>query len=296
MNNRKYFDGYFIMPWEFGAGLVMVLTGPWKDAYADIINSEGISALRLSQCVGPQGGWKDEDISFVSELHQLRGIEVYSWKVKDISPIQNLKNLENIGLQCEFKKSIDFSVFRNLMGCFLRWMPKCDSLFSCHSLKTLNIEWYPYQDLSSLKRLTKLERLQLSSRKLESLSGIESLKKLQVLDLFACSKLSSLVGIEALSCLKILEITTCKRFHDLTPVGRASRLEKFFLNNCGNIDSLSPLRGCKELSELLFIESTNIIDGDMSVFKALPKLRKMRFANRKHYSHTREEIQEILRF
>ena len=107
MNNRETYDGYFIAPWEFGHGKVMVLTGPWKKAYCKFIGSQNIFALRLSE----SAGWKSDDLSFVAELPQLRGIEIYSWRVKDIKPIQNLINIESIGLQCELGMS------RQLLKC-----------------------------------------------------------------------------------------------------------------------------------------------------------------------------------
>jgi len=290
MNNRETYDGYFIAPWEFGHGKVMVPTGPWKKAYCKFIGSQNIFALRLSE----SAGWKSDDLSFVAELPQLRGIEIYSWRVKDIKPIQNLINIESIGLQCEFKEKVDFSVFNNLADCYLMWRPKCESLFSCKSLKTLNIDKYPYQDLFRLNLLTRLERLQIASRKLESVKGIDKLTELKTLDLFNCPKLSSLNGIENLSSFHTLELENCKKIDDLNAIGDHNQIERIVLNGCGNIKTLSPIESCKKLKELMFIEDTVIEDGDLTVFNGLPNLKKMWFANRKHYSHSREEIKDIL--
>ncbi|PIE46533.1 MAG: hypothetical protein CSA42_08050 [Gammaproteobacteria bacterium] len=290
MNNRENYEGYFIAPWEFGHGKVMVLTGSWEKAYSKIIGSQKIFALRLSE----SAGWKSDDLSFVAELTQLRGIEIYSWKVKDIKPIQDLINIESIGLQCEFEEQIDFSVFNNLIDCHLMWRPKCESLFSCTSLKTLNIDKYPYQDFIGLKSLTLLERLQITSRKLESVKGIEELAELKILDLFNCPKLSSLHGIENLASFHTLELENCKKIDDLNTISNHNQIEKIVLNSCGKIKTLSPIESCKNLKELTFIENTVIEDGNLTLFNRLPNLKKMLFANRKHYSHSCEEIKDIL--
>jgi hypothetical protein len=40
----------------------------------------------------------------------------------------------------------------------------------------------------------------------------------------------------------------------------------------------------------LFYESTNVLDGDLSPLKDLPKLKHVAFMERPHYSLTREEL------
>ena len=281
--------GYFITEREHWPGLVVVLKGPWKPQFANVIISQRIPGLRLSR-----GSWPDDDISFVSELTKLSCLEVYSWKVKDITPMQSLKHLEEIGLACEFRKPIDFTVFTKLVDCYLEWRPKCDSLFECKTLKKLHLVRYPYPDLTPLTKLTNLEILKITSRKLESLKGIERFKKLEFLDLFECTQLSSLSGIESLQKIATLNIRVCNKVTEITPVGKMKKLRKLMLNNCGDIESLHPIRGCKELRVLIFSESTKIIDGDMTVFQYLPNLEMMRFDGRRHYTHKWQEAEAIL--
>ncbi|MCP4460510.1 MAG: hypothetical protein GY816_21180, partial [Cytophagales bacterium] len=229
LSDRKQFDGCELMPCDYGYGHVMLLNGSWQPKFHKIIQSKKIRSLRLSQ----SAGWQDEDLSFLSELKQLRNIEIYSWKVKDISPIQHLKELTHLSLKCEFRKPIDFSAFSNLNCCFIMWRPKCDSLFDCKSLIELNMERYPYHDLSSLHALDKLEILKLTSRKLESLNGIERLKQLRFLDLFECTQLTGLEGLEALDLLETIEIETCKKISHIKPVGFVRKLRRFDLTQCG---------------------------------------------------------------
>ncbi|MEV3820813.1 hypothetical protein [Aeromonas dhakensis] len=71
-------DKYFIDEVENGMGRCLVLTAPWSDGFTSIIDKENISVLRLSQ----SAGWSGNDISFISDLTCLSGVEIYSWGVR----------------------------------------------------------------------------------------------------------------------------------------------------------------------------------------------------------------------
>ena len=56
-----------------------------------------------------------------------------------------------------------------------------------------------------------LKQLYLTSRKLESLKGIEQLGSLELLDLYNCPFLTSMAGTKQLPKLKTIEIEACNR-------------------------------------------------------------------------------------
>lgn len=56
-----------------------------------------------------------------------------------------------------------------------------------------------------------LKQLYLTSRKLESLKGIEQLVSLEVLDLYNCPFLTSIAGTELLLKLKTIDVEACNR-------------------------------------------------------------------------------------
>lgn len=286
---KKTFDGFYIEELPLG-GNCMVLTSSWKDHLYKVIESESVAILRLSEA----SGWKDSDIEFISNLDSLIGIEIYSWKVKSLAPLLSLKNLKHIGLQCNFDSNFDFSVFQNLELCKIKWSGKVKNLFLCDTIKFLNIVDYPHVDLSLLSKMVNIEKLQLVSRKLESLRGIANLSKLTNLDLSQCPALVSLEGVSLLQNLSSVELFNCKKIHDISLLGEIEHLKKLAIEDCGNISSLVPIANCKELSALLFIGNTFIEDGNFEPLLNLPFLEKMWFANRKHYSHTREKVSEIL--
>ena len=90
--------------------------------------------------------------------------------------------------------------------------------------------------------------------------------------------------------LEVLELETCKRLEAIDFLRPMRRLRDLSLVNCGPIDSLAPLADAEALERFFFYESTNVRDGDLSILLTLPWLREVSFMNRKHYSHTREQI------
>lgn len=281
---------YFIDEAENGMGACLVLTAPWSNRLKSIIEKEKISVLRLSQAAG----WEGDDISFVQELPELRGIEIYSWKVKDITPLQTLTGLEYLGLQCEFTRACDFSKFERLKICKLLWRPKAKSVFSCNGLSLLNIVNYPMEDLTALQNMSDLTRLQLTSKKLSALAGIEHLGSLSTLDLAECTRLVDLSGVERCHQLETIEIEGCKKVYDLNLLGELKKLKTLVLANCGKVKSLTPLSECKQLESVNFVGDTNIEDGALASLLDIPTLKKMWFVNKRHYSHNREQVDSIL--
>jgi hypothetical protein len=286
---KKQFDGYFLVPDELG--LCMVLEGPWSNSYRDQISKDRVTTLRLSK----SAGWKAEDLGFLRQLRGLHGLEIYNWDVKDISAVNDLQSLRKLCLECNYQTPPNYSGLTRLKSCFIRWRPKSDDLFDCGTLQYLNVVNYPYHDLNPLQALNKLRVLKLTSSKLTALDGIESLQSLETLDLFRCKTLQTLEGIQSCANIRSLTIDTCSNVENLEPVGELHELRYLAINNCGNIRSLKPLMGFQKLEHLFFIENTNILDGDLSVVRSLSALRDTWFANRPHYSSSREEIKQVLR-
>jgi len=161
-----------------------------------------------------------EDLATLS----LRGIEIYNWDIKDLTALSYLVNLEYIGLQTGFTKGPDFKEFEKLTHFFSNWRPKLNTVFDSCGLELLNIVNYPSEDLKVISGMSRLKKLQLSSRKLTSLNGIESLQSLEFLDLFSCFKLESLEGIEKCLKLKDVEVESCKKIENVSHFGELVRI------------------------------------------------------------------------
>jgi len=290
MKNSK---GYFITKHDDFDEKVFVLTGPWRDKYASIIKSKKIKNIRLVLSMG----LTDQDLFFLSKLdgYNLRGIEVYNWGITDLTPLLEFKTLRRIGFECDLKVDFDFSRFVDLQKCFFRWIKgKCETIFSCSLLEDFNVVNYPFENLLNMTSFPLLRNLEITSRKLKALTGIERLTKLESLDLYNVPFLNSLDGIGACENIEELNIETCRKINSLDDCSRLKNLRKITFSNCSKIKTLKPLVECKKLEEIYFIEDTIVEDGDLSIFEELPELKKMWFANRRHYSVSQENISKIL--
>src|SRR5690348_16386240 len=111
------------------------------------------------------------------------------------------------------------------------------------------------------------------------------MKKLFSLRLANLKRLTSLAGIEGLKRLEELDIHTCRSITSIEEVGFLPQLRKLYLNDDGEIESLKPLERLHCLREVLFYESTNILDGDLTPLVHQKNLLRVSFQNRRHYSH-----------
>ncbi len=194
---------------EHGIGDVLILKGDWEPSVASYMEQHGIGALRLSDSFG----FKGEDLSFLRSLGFLRSLEIYCWDAKGIQAVEDLPQLEVLGLQFRSARRIDFSHFDSLRVAMVTWTKGLQSLLGVATIERLNIQNYPYKDLVPCSGLILLRRLYLTSRKLESLAGIETLKELEVLDLYNCPSLVSVAEADGCPNLQQLEIEACARLN-----------------------------------------------------------------------------------
>ena len=199
-----------------------------------------------------------------------------------------------MGLQCEFTKAPDFSRFDRLKICKLLWRPMAKTILDCSGVKLLNVVNYPAEDLQKLTNMTGLRRLQISSRKLVSLAGIESLPSLRIMDLAECPKLESLTGIETCQGLQVVELENCKKVNDISSLGELANLRDVVLTNCGKVKSLQPLAKCRLLESVTFAGDTNVEDGELTPLLDMPELKRMWFVDKRHYSHKRDQVEAML--
>ena len=188
-------------------GKVLILKGCWSDDVASYMQANEIFALRLADTFG----FKGHDLSFLSELDYLRSLELYCWDAKGVKIIESLPQLEVLGLQYKSTQKVNLSAFSKLKIALVTWSKGLSSLLELSSLQKLNIQNYPHSNLEPISKMEGLKQLFLTSRKLESLKGIEHLGCLEVLNLYNCPFLASLDGTESCQYLSTIEIEACNR-------------------------------------------------------------------------------------
>ena len=196
-------------PWiresEHGIGKVLIPRTAWSNDYENLLRETGIRALRLSYSAGFRG----ESIDFLGDLTFLKSIEIYSFDVRDLSAINHLKQLEVVGLEVKAVNGISFATLP-LRVALVRWCKDISSLLESEHLEHMNIQNYPYPDLRPLRKLSQLRHISITSRKLASLIGLESLPLVRCIDLYNCPSLVSIVEAREKESVKRIEVEACQ--------------------------------------------------------------------------------------
>jgi Leucine-rich repeat (LRR) protein len=273
---------------EDGAyGLRAVATGRWSDDLTRWAIDQGVSELELNDGKGGCGS----DIRFLSDLSELRAFKIIDLRIQDVAPIHRLGKLLALEVITYCRTPIDFDAFPALEQCNVEWRPRTESLFRRSTLKRLCVNRYAGRDVSPFGQLTALDSLSILTAPIHDLKGLGSLMKLRHLRLGNLRRLTSLSGPEQLVNIEELEIHTCRAIRSIEEIGQLTNLRRLSLSNDGEIDSLRPLAYLVSLESLVFYESTNVVDGDLSPLLGLKNLSNVAFQNRRHYSHRREDIE-----
>jgi Leucine-rich repeat (LRR) protein len=262
------------------------LRGPWTPELGPFLREQGVVELILNVAKG----WRGDDLSFLAELPQLLSFDILQLGIEDIEPVHRLHELRRLGVTTYCKTPLDFAAFPHLEECALEWRTKATSLFECRTLRKLFVNRYSGKDLDPFGRLTALESLAVLNAPIENIRGVTPLVHLRHLRLANLKRLVSLAGLEQLTALEELEIHTCRRIESIEEIGRLTQLRTLDLDNDGPIQSLKPLARLQNLERVVFCESTDVLDGDLTPLLALEKLSRISFKNRAHYTHRREDF------
>lgn len=258
----------------------------WSEEMTTCALDNHIAELELNS----SKGWPGGDLNFLEMLPQLKWLRIIDFLCKSVVPIHCLHDLRALQVSTYCKTEIKFSEFPRLEECGLTWRPKASSLFECRSLVRVIVSRYSGRDLKPYAGLRDLRSLTVLNAPVEKIRGLDPLQNLQSLRLGDFKKLVSIDGIEVLSSLKVLSLDKCRGISSIEPIGSLPRLRVLDLSNLGDIETLKPLETLRELERVTFVESTNIVDGDLSPLLRLKNLSFVSFQNRRHYSHKREEF------
>lgn len=281
---------YLIEDDELGLGKCLILKSNWTSSYESIINNNQISILRLSF----SAGWKDTDIFFADKLTKLKGLEVYSWKINDLTPLYALPSLFYLGVQADIKKKFELKKIHELKVLKIVFNTKVTDLNECINLEHINIVNFPYESFVKISNLTKLKRVQITSKKLISTEGISNFPGIEEIDFHDCKKLTTFSGFGKVDNLTKIQLSNCPGINEFEDIGLALNLETLIVENCGKLKTINHLTNCKKLKRILIIGNTSIEDGDLSVLKTLPNLKEIRISENKHYNLSKDQISKII--
>lgn len=231
-------------------------------------------------------GWKSDGCVFLREVPWLRGLELISGTIEDLSPVADLVGLERLNLSCHSRRPVDFSGLQRLQSCSMNWFPGGETVFRCKGLESLYLDGAKEAQLAGINELRSLKRLTIANSDLRSLAAIDGLFQLEKLELLNCRKLTQIDELDRFERLKWLVIGGSKVIQDFAPVAGIAGLEILSLSDCGKIRTLAFSRSLKKLRAFAFAgSSTTVEDGDLSPLEDLPQLAMLMFGPRKHYSH-----------
>lgn len=282
-NNIELTNGSF--------GIKAIIKGYWKDAYIKFLLTNNIQEIELND----GKGWCGENVDFLSTIPNLKSLTLIDFKIKSIEPIHCLSGLSKLELLTYSNTPINFNAFPNLVECSFEWIKGSDSLFKVSNVQKLFVNTCNKKNSDIFSELVNLEELSILNSSIEDIQGLSALKHLKTLRLGNLKKVTSLHGIQNLLELEELEIQKCKGISSISEVFYLNNIRRLLLNDLGNIETIKGIDNLIKLENLLFYESTNIIDGDLFPITRLASLNKISYQNRKHYTHKREEFGKLYR-
>lgn len=233
--------------------------------------------------------YKLQNIDFLTDYPKVKRLSI-SDGIKDISAIHSLRSLEFLIVSGKSRK-VDYSYFPSLKELIADWSSHFLNMDQCKSLK--RISFYNYnpktKDCSSISNISWIEKLEIVQSPINTLNGLEYFNQLKELQFSYCSKLETLCCIEkSKETLVSLLFDHCKSIKNPEYVTQFHNMNTLAYNN-GLLQSIKFIKKMTALKSFRFV-GTDVIDGDMTPCIGL---KYAGFSNKKHFSHTMEEIKSL---
>lgn len=220
-------------------------------------------------------------------------------KIRDITGIENLTNLEDLQLvnnevNTSSLKSLTKLKSLNLLSNQISDINSLEELTNLHELELscnkitdisalkrlinlnkLNLEFNTINDISALKGLTNLKELRLGSNKINDISPLKGMTNLEHLTLYY-NNISDISILKELTNLKHLSLSSNK-ISDISALKELTNLDSISLDN-NNISDISTLKGLTNLS-FIYLNDNKI--SDISSLKELTNVTVLDLSNNK---------------
>lgn len=256
---------------------------------------EGVeyAAQKKLQQIHLIGGRAKNVIVDFKELNKLSETLQYISFIQDIGnvinfeSIYNLKEMRKIYIHDKQKFTFDVSRFTKLQHLGGDYWNGLINLDKAYSLTSLVICKYPFPNLVQFSALRNLEVLHIYGSKIQNLDGVEKLS-IRELSLARNNKLDDIHKINEVSSLENLEIECCKKLLDFSFLKGNSNIKDLFIDKLDSIDFVESMPNLKK------INFWNCKDGNMTPLLKSQSLEDVNFyPNKRHYTHTLKEIEEI---
>lgn len=222
----------------------------------------GIDTLDIS------GRMDIQDLKPLSELRDLKVVNISQTQIQDLSPISNVTFLENLDISNTPTRDIQFIKYSDRLSALDISHTEVDSigeLLNLKNLKTLKAEGAPISSFAVLNEFKNLENLYLSNSGFNNPENIKELKALKNLDLSQnyMVNFSSLATLTSLQSLNLSQTN----IQDLNPFVDFSSLETLDITKTP-VSDITPLNDLPALKKVLADET------QLSTFAADEFVRK----------------------
>jgi Leucine-rich repeat (LRR) protein len=199
------------------------------------------------------------DLEPLSNLSNLRTLNVSSTLIQDIFPVRNLTKLHNLNCSNTAVSSLEpliYSMELSILNVSNTEIYDIEPLRNLSNLKILDISNTEIDNLNACTDLLQLEDLKLRNTQVIDLSPLNQLKNLSFLDLSDNERFRSVYTLQQLSHLKILYLNNTS-VKDLSSLISMSNLEVIYCEN----SEISSLDGLQYLPKLKKIYCDNSLLG-----------------------------------
>jgi internalin A len=253
--------------------------------YAKENDIKSIRITAINQNSGCSYKLSFDIFSSYTDIKELRVADTFKFsKGSNVDGIYLLEKLEYFAFDDPIFKT-DFSNLPNIKKLFCKYNKYLSNLQYLQKLEELQFVSFSEDNLTALSYIRNLQALYLVRGSFKSLTGVEKLSNLKRIDISYNSQLKDISSINSCQNLKILNIEKCKLLHDYSFLTSNKNIKELFIDS---LDSISFINDMNELEKINFWENK---DGNMMPLIKSKSLKHINFyPNKKHYSHTIEEI------
>ena len=274
-------------------GVDLVVTGDWSKQAEACLASGRADGLVLNYA----RGFREKDLAFVGGL-AVRRLHVLARTVTDLSPVYGLADgLVSLRVQSDPRALIELERLPFLRTLSADWQQVQGSIRFASRVERLFLGQYSEPDFSALSPLSSVASVVLGDYPaIRSLDGIESLPWLAELGVHLAKNLEDISALERTRSpvLETLQLPNCRKVTQIASVASCLSLRFFELSEGAEIPTVGPLAALTGLERLYLYGSTKIADGDLGPIAHLPRLRDFRMQNRRSYSPSVKQVQEVI--
>lgn len=209
----------------------------------------GIDSLDIS------GRMDIQHLKPLSELRDLKVVNISQTQIQDLSPISNVTFLENLDISNTPTRDIQFIKYSDRLNALDISHTEVDSigeLLNLKNLKTLKAEGAPISSFAVLNEFKNLENLYLRNSGFNNPENIKELKALKNLDL-SQNYMVNFSSLAALTSIQSLNLSQTN-IQDLNPLVNFSNLETLDITKTPVAD-ITPLNDLPALKKVLADET-----------------------------------------